>query len=225
MRAHRRDIETPEGRDAALTRLANAAFHSNPIMVNYLLDRPSRTNGTGNLSLRDFTKQGITEFRTVEHKLLHSSIANIPLKGFLEDFRRFMPDIESDYANFMINECHGGYYDAVLNMNKLETADERIQTLKALYQAHGSDGIDIPSKYISFDYETHKSEFFSRSNSPGVMITRPDEAALASYVGFMNAVCDLFLDPAKQKAEDMAAWHAHNSGIDPEDAPLGCAAE
>jgi hypothetical protein len=225
MRAHRRDIETPEGREASLTRLANAAFHGNQSMIMSLLDRPSRSNGTGNLSLREFAKQGITEFRTVEQKLLHSPIANIPLKGFLEDYKRFMPDILSEYACFMINECHKGRYDAVLNMNKLETADERVQTLRALYQAHGVDGIDTASEHITFDHETRKHEFFSRPNSPGIHINRPDEAALSSYVGFMNAVCDLFLDPAKQKAEDMAAWQACLSGGDPQDTPWGCAAE
>ncbi len=209
MRAHRRDLQTPDDREFALTKLANAAFHGRESMIVTLLDKPSRTSGTGSLTVREFARAGISEFRSVEKQFLHSSIANIPLKAFLEDFERFMPEADLEFVKFMIRDCHGEKYDRILNQNKLETVEERLQTLSDLYEAHGAEGIDEPSENFTFDDETREEEFANLEVSPGRHIKIPIMAAHASYVGLMNAICDLFLDPAKQKAEDMAAWYAH----------------
>lgn len=223
MRAKREDLETEQGREKALTKLVNIIFHNNPMMVDMFLHKPSRTNGTGDLTTLEFAKKGRAEFRTVESKIIYSN-ANIPLHAILGDFDRFMPDMEYDYAEFMALKCHGRKYNRTLNGFELYTAEGRLDCLKALYEAHGAEGIEEPSGNFTFDRETLTEEFNSREISPGQPIKRPDEAAKASYVGLMNAICDLFLDPSKQKPEDLNAWHEHKLSRQPQSA-LDIAAE
>lgn len=210
MRAKRNDIETEEGREKALTKLVNVIFHNDQMMVSLFLNKPSRSNGTGDLTTLEFAKKGRAEFRTVESKIIYSN-ANIPLHAILGDFDRFMPDMGYDYAEFMALSCHKRQYNRVLNGFELYTAEGRLDCLKALYEAHGASGIDQPSENFTFDAETLRDEFNSRVISPGRNIKRPDQAAQASYVGLMNAICDLFLEPSKQKPEDMIAWQEHKN--------------
>lgn len=208
MRAKRKDIETEEGREKALTKLANVIFHNNPTMVSLYLNKPSRTNGTGNLTTLEFAKKGRSEFRTVESKIIYSN-ANVPLHAILGDFDRFMPDMEEEYVTFMALQCHGRKYNRILNGFELYEPEGRLACIQALYEAHGVSEIDQPSDNFTFDWETRLEKFHYREISPGKHIKRPDQAAQESYIGLMNAICDLFLEPSKQKPEDMDAWYQH----------------
>lgn len=207
MRAKRKDIETEGGREDALTKLVNVIFHENQSMVSMFLNKPSRSNGTGDLTTLEFAKKGRAEFRAIESKIIYSN-ANIPLHAILGDFDRFMPDMDINYVEFLALKCHGRKYNRVLNGFELYSAEGRLECLKALYEAHGAEGIDEPSDNFIFDDETRLVEFHYRDISPGKHIKRPDQAAQESYVGLMNAICDLFLEPTKQKSEDINAWFA-----------------
>lgn len=223
MKARESDVKTADGREAAIKRLADEILYE---YADSFLDRPSRANGTGKLSAREFARLGKEQFRIIEQNIL-TSHANIPLAGVLRTSERYMPQINKGYVGFMI-EQHGEKYDSVLNAYDLENSSQRVACLRALYKAHGcrNTGLSRSSDGITFDRETEPHDVITRIFSNSAHINKPVDAARYSYIGLMNAVCDLFLDVHKQDPAVIALWNSN--GIDPDGSGypggLGCAA-
>lgn len=223
MKARECDIETEDGREVALRRLVNEVLYQ---YADIFLTKPSRANDTGKLSTLEFARLGKEQFRIIEQNIL-TSHANIPLAGVLRTSERYMPQMNKGYVGFMI-EQHGEKYDTVLNAYDLENSAQRVACLRALYKAHGLRNTALlrSSDGITFDRETEPHDVMTRIFSNSAHINKPIDAARNSYIGFMNAVCDLFLDVYKQDPAVIALWNSNN--IDPNGSGcpggLGCAA-
>lgn len=197
MKARECDIETAEGRCLEMQRLASELFYQ---YAERVLDKPSRSVGTGDLSCLEFAKQGKEQYRAIEGSMLFSG-ANVSLSAILRTYKRYMPQLDSGYAGRMI-AAHGVQYNPVINAFDLQDADQRVACLQALYEAHGwADGIDVDSAMMTFDHETVPHDFITRAFSNSAHIHKPQDAAHYSYIGLMNAICDLFLNLEKQNPD------------------------